>query len=79
MSEAALRGNSISINPGLIRQPSLDGGLVTLPDGKQVLSGLAKIFVEYGSSFMWALPVEECLTWFVSAYDPISGWLVKLC
>jgi hypothetical protein len=66
MTEAALRGETVKLNPGLIRQPSLGSGMPTGPDGKTLAPGVAKIFVEYGSSFMWALPVEECGTWFVS-------------
>jgi hypothetical protein len=67
MTEAALRGRSIKLNSGLIQQRSLDEkATVAPPNNNAPAPVMAKIYVQYGSSFMWALPVQECQTWFVS-------------
>lgn len=53
MSEAALRGDLIEI-------------LRTPPRGLSAESDIEKILVAYKGSVLWAIPLRECRTWFVS-------------
>jgi hypothetical protein len=53
MSEAALHGDLIEIPK-------------TPPRGLSTESHIAKILVAYKGSVLWAIPLQECRTWFVS-------------
>lgn len=67
---------AILITCGRMSGPSLRNEIVSLKDAEPPTESSRKprtIFVSYYKAAMWALPLDSCLTWFVSIPCPYTG------
>lgn len=76
MLTAAVMSIALLISCGRMSAPSLRGEIISLKDAEPPIEPSRKprtLFVSYYKAATWALPLDSCLTWFVSSPCPLDG------